>query len=60
MDELVATFGDDTEAKERVRTRKEAAAAAAAEEVDPDLDLLHGPQMPADAASQDDIDALFD
>jgi chemotaxis protein CheZ len=59
VDELVATFGDDAEAKERVRIRKEAKAAAEAE-LDPDLELLHGPQMPADAASQDDIDALFD
>jgi chemotaxis protein CheZ len=60
VEELIATFGDDVEAKERVRLRKEAQAAAAAEEVDPDLDLLHGPQMATEAASQDDIDALFD
>lgn len=60
VDELIATFGDDFEAKERVRMRKEAEVTAAVEEVDPDLDLLHGPQMAAEAVSQDDIDALFD
>jgi chemotaxis protein CheZ len=60
VDELIATFGDDPEAKERVRQRKELETAAADEEVDPDLELLHGPQMAAEAASQDDIDALFD
>jgi len=60
VDELIATFGDDPEAKERVRQRKEMEAAAAGEEIDPDLELLHGPQMAAEAVSQDDIDALFD
>jgi chemotaxis protein CheZ len=60
VDELIATFGDDPEAKERVRQRKELETAAADEEVDPDLELLHGPQMAAEAVSQDDIDALFD
>lgn len=59
VDELIATFGDDVEAKERVRQRKEAKAAAD-EETDPDQNLLHGPQLAAEAASQDDIDALFD
>lgn len=60
VDELIATFGDDPEAKERVRQRKEMDSAAADEEVDPDADLLHGPQMAEQASSQDDIDALFD
>lgn len=60
VDELIATFGDDDEAKERVRQRKEFESAAADEVVDPDADLLHGPQMAEQASSQDDIDALFD
>lgn len=57
VDELIATFGDDPEAKERVRLRKEAARNAASD--DPDHDLLQGPQMPDEAVNQDDIDALL-
>jgi chemotaxis protein CheZ len=60
VDELIATFGDDAEAKERVRQRKEMETVAEGEEIDPDADLLHGPQMAEEAVSQDDIDALFD
>jgi chemotaxis protein CheZ len=60
VDELIATFGDDAEAKERVRLKKQAETDAANVEDDPDGDLMHGPQMAAEAVSQDDIDALFD
>ncbi|MGQ0664506.1 MAG: protein phosphatase CheZ [Pseudomonadota bacterium] len=62
--ELVAAFGDGV-ARPQVKVAREGAAQVAREGVAPaakptDAELVHGPQLPANAASQADIDALFD
>lgn len=61
VDAIVATFDDDGERAEQRRQREAGhAAAGEAEATTVVSELLHGPQLPEQANSQDDIDALFD
>ena len=53
---LVKAFGDEID---RAATVGQAHAAAPAGEADADKALLNGPQLPGNANSQADIDALF-
>jgi chemotaxis protein CheZ len=55
IDGLLSAFGDEL-ARERAAA---AAAAEAAKRPAREVDLLNGPQLPTEAVSQDDIDALF-
>lgn len=60
---LIEIFGDNDPAAREDRRRKRAVERENAEEIPPgeldDRNLLQGPQLPEEAISQDDIDALF-
>lgn len=63
IDDLLGVFGEETEEQraERLARRQAAPHSAGDEGQDAisDADLLDGPQLPENAISQDDIDALF-
>jgi chemotaxis protein CheZ len=61
VETVVDKFGPDRETREELKRRRQAdkeALASAESDVDEE-DLLHGPQLPDNANSQDEIDALF-
>ncbi|MGD1876905.1 MAG: protein phosphatase CheZ [Kiloniellaceae bacterium] len=59
VDALLQAFGDDikVDGDSKASTKKKTAPSGAPAR--PDEDLLNGPQLPENAISQDDIDALF-
>lgn len=60
VDALVQAFGGELGEAEKAKTApKEAPKKAAAKEVPSDAELLHGPQQPGEAISQDEIDRLL-
>lgn len=58
VEQLLSAFGDEV-AQQRAKAAAEAAAAAAPQKEVRDDHLLNGPQLPEEAVSQADIDALF-
>jgi chemotaxis protein CheZ len=61
VETVIDKFGPDPETREQRRRQRQAEKEASAQpeaEVD-EADLLHGPQLPDNANSQDEIDALF-
>ena len=59
VEEMIAAFGDDAEAKEKVRRRKEAREEERNRNGASDKELLQGPQLTDGANDQDAIDALL-
>lgn len=60
IDELIGAFGDESdEGREERRRRREEERERLRQEAVAGGDLREGPQLPDDAVSQDDIDALF-
>ncbi len=59
VDDLLCAFGDDIKPRERPKEPKKKDTAPSGAAARPDEDLMNGPQLPEDAISQDDIDALF-
>lgn len=63
VETLVERFGPDPETRERLKEQRRAEKDGATAEVEveeiPEEDLLHGPQTPENANSQDEIDALL-
>jgi len=59
VDDLLYAFGDDIKPGERAERPEKKATAPSGAPARPDEDLMNGPQLPEEAISQDDIDALF-
>ena len=59
VDDLLAAFGDDIQPRERSEKPEKKTTAPSGAPARPDEDLMNGPQLPEEAISQDDIDALF-
>ena len=59
VDALLHAFGDETFAGERPKQPEKKTTAPSGAPARPDEDLMNGPQLPDEAISQDDIDALF-
>ena len=59
VDDLLSAFGDDIKPRERPKEPAKKGTAPSGAPARPDEDLMNGPQLPEDAISQDDIDALF-
>lgn len=59
VDDLLSAFGDDIKPRERRKEPEKKTSAPSGAPARPDEDLMNGPQLPEDAISQDDIDALF-
>lgn len=61
VETIVERFGPDPEERERLKEQRRADRTEADAPVSemPEEDLLHGPQMPENANSQDEIDALL-
>jgi len=61
IDDLIGAFGDDDDAaREKRRRVREAQREEKRQEAIAEGELLEGPQLPGNAVSQDDIDALFE
>ncbi len=61
IDDLIGVFGDgDEDAREERRRAREKVRDEKRQEAVAEGELLEGPQLPAAAVSQDDIDSLFD
>ncbi len=58
VDQLLSAFGDEV-AQQRTKATNEAAEAEQAAKAAREEHLLNGPQLPTEAVSQADIDALF-
>ncbi len=58
VDQLLSAFGDEV-AQQRTKATNEAAAAQESAKAAREEHLLNGPQLPTEAVSQADIDALF-
>jgi chemotaxis protein CheZ len=59
VDALLHAFGDDIPKDARPKDAKKKETTPTGKPARPDEDLLNGPQLPENAISQDDIDALF-
>jgi len=59
VDALLQAFGDDIPKGGGAREAKKKTTTPTGKPARPDEDLLNGPQLPENAISQDDIDALF-
>ena len=59
VDALLHAFGDDLKPVDAPRQPEKKTKTPSGGPVRPDEDLMNGPQLPEDAISQDDIDALF-
>ncbi|GAB4394778.1 MAG: hypothetical protein Tsb0032_23060 [Kiloniellaceae bacterium] len=59
VDALLHAFGDDIKRDDAPRESKKKETTPSGAPARPDEDLLNGPQLPENAISQDDIDALF-
>jgi chemotaxis protein CheZ len=59
VDALLQAFGDDIKVDGAPRTPEKKTKAPSGAPARPDEELLNGPQLPENAISQDDIDALF-
>jgi chemotaxis protein CheZ len=59
VDALLQAFGDDIKRDGAPRAQEKKKTAPSGAPARPDEDLLNGPQLPENASSQDDIDALF-
>ncbi|GAB4371035.1 MAG: hypothetical protein Kow00114_31660 [Kiloniellaceae bacterium] len=59
VDALLHAFGDDIKKDDAPRAAKKKTTTPTGKPARPDEDLLNGPQLPENAISQDDIDALF-
>lgn len=59
VDALLHAFGDDIRTDDAPRAAKKKTTTPTGKPARPDEDLLNGPQLPENAISQDDIDALF-
>ena len=59
VDALLHAFGDDLDPADAPKKPEKKAKAPSGASARPDEDLMNGPQLPEDAISQDDIDALF-
>ncbi len=61
VDDLIGAFGDDDDAAREARRRsRETQREEKRQEAVAEGELLEGPQLPENAISQDDIDALFE
>ena len=58
VDQLLSAFGDEV-AQQRTKATNEAAAAQESAKAAREEHLLNAPQLPTEAVSQADIDALF-
>ncbi len=59
VDALLHAFGDDIKRDAPAKTQEKKKTTPSGAPARPDEDLLNGPQLPENAISQDDIDALF-
>ncbi len=59
VDALLHAFGDEIKREGSPRPKAKKKTTPSGAPARPDEDLLNGPQLPEDAISQDDIDALF-
>ncbi|MEQ9609588.1 MAG: protein phosphatase CheZ [Kiloniellaceae bacterium] len=59
VDALLHAFGDDIKKDDSAQGPKKKSTTPSGKPARPDEDLLNGPQLPENAISQDDIDALF-
>ncbi|MGF1631445.1 MAG: protein phosphatase CheZ [Kiloniellaceae bacterium] len=59
VDALLQAFGDDIKVDGAPRSPQKKSKTPSGAPARPDEDLLNGPQLPENAISQDDIDALF-
>ena len=59
VDALLQAFGDDIKRDGSSRAPEKKTTAPSGAPARPDEDLMNGPQLPENAISQDDIDALF-
>lgn len=59
VDALLHAFGDDIKKDDASQGPKKKSTTPSGKPARPDEDLLNGPQLPENAISQDDIDALF-
>jgi chemotaxis protein CheZ len=59
VEALLHAFGDDIKKDGRPRGAQKKTTTPSGKPARPDEDLLNGPQLPENAISQDDIDALF-
>lgn len=59
VDALLHAFGDDIKKDDTAQGPKKKSTTPSGKPARPDEDLLNGPQLPENAISQDDIDALF-
>ncbi len=59
VDALLHAFGDDIKGDDAPKAAEKKKTAPSGAPARPDEDLLNGPQLPENAISQDDIDALF-
>jgi len=59
VDALLHAFGDDIKKDDAAQGPKKKSTTPSGKPARPDEDLLNGPQLPENAISQDDIDALF-
>ncbi|WP_299616713.1 protein phosphatase CheZ [Pelagibius sp.] len=59
VDALLHAFGDDLMPSDAPKKPEKKTKAPSGDPARPDEDLMNGPQLPEDAISQDDIDALF-
>jgi len=59
VDALLHAFGDDIKKDDAPRAAQKKTTTPSGKPARPDEDLLNGPQLPENAISQDDIDALF-
>ena len=59
VEALLHAFGDDIKREGPPRPKEKKKTTPSGAPARPDEDLLNGPQLPEDAISQDDIDALF-
>ena len=60
VEALMQAFGDDIKRDGPAKSQDKKKTAPSGAPARPDEDLLNGPQLPENASSQDDIDALFD
>jgi len=59
VDALLHAFGDDIKGDATAKAQEKKKTTPSGAPARPDEDLLNGPQLPENAISQDDIDALF-
>ena len=59
VDALLQAFGDDIKRDGGAKSPEKRTKAPSGAPARPDEDLMNGPQLPENAISQDDIDALF-